>query len=156
MIKSVVTAHYVHKSNIQELVDKKIPSDKKADFLYFMEIVKDNNIPYDIIKYDKGNVTLITSPDWDEANEPIVGICRRWKDGEWFTEDGLCNPKETSNFRQIYHNKWQFVADDYSGFDIGKAKERTKLWNSIPNLDKKRIGNKNYWVQLLQENGMKV
>lgn len=158
MIKTVVTASYVHKSNINELIEKKIPTENTDDFKRFIRLVDNTAIIYDIIKYDKGNVTLISSPDWDQANEPIVGMCYRWKKDEWFDEYGNLNLncKATKNFRQIYHNKWQFVGDNYDGFDVEAAKERTKLWNSIPNLDKKRIGNKNYWIELLKENDIEI
>lgn len=156
MVKTVVKAHYVHKSNLKELIEK-IPDDKREDFINFMKLVNENLIEYDVIKYDRGNITLISSPDWDSSNEPIVGICRRWKVGEWF---GLSNklgiPKTTSNFKQIYHNKWQFVASDYEGFDVEKAKERTLLWNSIPNLNKSKIGYKEYWICLLKENNIEI
>lgn len=157
MIKTVVKASYVHKSNIQELIDKKIPTDKKEEFIKFMELIKSNNIPFDVVKYDQGNVTLITSPDWDTSNEPIVGECRRWKDGEWFNGENLNNNfKLTKNFRQIYHNKWQFVDESYQGFNVEEAKERTKIWNAIPNLNKSKIGNKVYWVELLTNHNIAV
>lgn len=154
MIKKVVTAGYAHKSNIKELMEKMVPEEKWEEFEKFIFLAV-KAFSFDVIKYDRGNITLITSPDWDSANEPLVGTCRRWKDGEWFDKGRISmNYKETNNFRQIYHNKWQFVSSDYAGFDIEMAKERTKIWNNIPNLDKKRIGNKNYWKNLLEENGI--
>ena len=154
MIKTVVTASYVHISNLEELIAKKIPQEEQSSFRKLIEDFAKTK-DFQIVKYDKGNVTFITSPDWDTADEPIVGTCYRFKKDEWFDIDGnLLTPKETQNFKQIYHNKWQFVSDTYQGFDVEKAKERTKIWNAIPNLDKKRIGYKNYWVQLLSDNNI--
>ena len=117
MIKIVGTAKYAHKSNISELADKCfVKPIEKQIFYKFIEEVVYKGIPFDIIKYDKGAITLITSPDWDIANEPIVGDCYRWGINEWF-HDKWVNPTTTSNYKQIYHNKWMFVSKDYKGFD---------------------------------------
>lgn len=158
MIKKVVTAGYAHKSNIKELADRMVPDEYRDKFFHFISLVNDACIQYDVVKYDKGNVTLVTSPDWDTAHEPIVGICMRWKAGEWFLEDGSLNTGYTvrKNFRQIYHNKWQFVSESYQGFNIEEEKKRTREWNKIPNLDKKRIGNKIYWEELLKQNNIGI
>ena len=169
MMKKVVKAMYVHKSNwieIQEEITRKDKKKRRAfhNFLLQAEI---EAIPYDVIKYDNGDISLITSPDWDIANEPIVGTVRRWKQDEWLNreteellldEKGMLNKPSyiRDNFKQIYHNKWQFVGEDYKGFNIEEAKERTKEWNAIPNLDKKRIGYKKYWMELLKENGFEL
>lgn len=152
MIKKVADAGYAHKSNARELCEKMVPFEIQDDFRRFLDMAE-KVFPYDIIKYQKENITLITSPDWDSANEPTVGICRRWKAGMWF--DGNClNYKEMRNFKQVYHNKWQFVADNYKGFDIQAAKDRTAAWNAVPCIDRKRIGYKNYWLDFLKNNGL--
>ena len=51
-----------------------------------------------------------------------------------------------------------FVADNYTGFDIQKSKERSKQIEAIPNIKslKSKIGNAKFWEQLLKENGMEV
>ena len=158
VIKTVMTAGYAHRSNTGELVEKKVPEDMRELFWKFLSSVEAEGIQYDIIKYDKGNITLITSPDWNTANEPIVGFCMRWNAGNWFNSDGTLNKdyKKTANFRQVYHNKWQFVEDGYTGFDVEKSKKRTAEWNSIPNINKSKIGYKKYWEKLLSENGLKI
>lgn len=154
MIKKVADAGYAHKSNASELCEKMVPAEMQDDFRKFLDMAE-KLFPYDVIKYQKGNITLITSPDWDTANEPIVGICRRWKAGMWFDEKEISlNYKRTKNFKQIYHNKWQFVSDDYKGFDIQAAKDRTAAWNAVLCIDKKRIGYKNYWLDFLKNNGL--
>ena len=156
MIKTVVQAHYVHKSNISELLRKKVPIDERLNVLELL-CQAESKYDYTVVKYDRGNITLIYSSDWDSANEPLVDVCYRWKAGEWFDTDGkITTPKVLKNGRQIYHNKWQFVASDYQGFDIEEAKARTKRWNKIPNLNKSKIGNKTYWVELLKANGIEV
>ena len=156
MIKRVGTAKYAHKSNVKELVAKcfKTPVEEKL-FLQFLNKVILHDISFDIIKYDKGTVTLISSPDWNTANEPIVGTCYRWKLVEWLREDWV-NPIITQNYKQIYHNKWMFVADNYSGFSIERAKQRSALWNSLPDIQsvKNKIGYKDFWAQYLAKYGI--
>ena len=160
MVKTVGNAHYVHRSNVEELYVKYVKIKDRDLFIKFVACVEQNGPKYDILKYtDNGNITLITSPDWDIANEPIVGLCYYWKSGYWFDKLGnLCNCKVTKNFRQVYHNKWMFVSDDYKGFDIETAKQRTTLWNSLPDIKevKKYIGNKEYWVNYLGRYGIEV
>lgn len=161
MIKVVGTAAYAHRTNVKELMNKKVPLYLQDDFQHFINLLSEIDFHYDILKYDRGNVTLITSPDWDTANEPIVGVCYRFnrEKVENITEQNFHSSyKRTNNFRQIYHNKWQFVGEDYKGFDIEKARQRTNLWMTIPDIKEKKkyIGNKNYWETLLLENGIPI
>ncbi len=158
MIKVVGTAKYAHKSNLQELMMKcfKRPLDMQM-FMQFLKRVDKQGITYDIIKYDKGNVTLISSPDWDTANEPIVGMCYRWKLTDWMTMNWV-EPSVTENFKQIYHNKWMFVAPNYTGFDLEKAKQRSEIWNNLPDIKsvKNKIGYKSFWKPYLGKYGISL
>ena len=160
MVKTVGSAHYVHRSNIDELYIKYVKEKDKANFVKFISYVEHNGPRYDIVKYDdKGSITLITSPDWNIANEPLVGMCYHWKSGSWFDNLGVIGDcRVTKNFRQIYHSKWMFVSDNYKGFDVELAKQRTKLWNSLPDIKevKKYIGYKKYWVEYLEKYGIEV
>lgn len=156
MIKVVGTAKYAHKTNVKELIAKCFKTKLEEQmFLQFLDKAILHGIAFDIIKYDKGNVTLIASPDWNTANEPIVGTCYRWKLNEWLREDWV-NPVVTQNYKQIYHNKWMFVADNYRGFDIEQAKRRSQLWNSLPDIKEVRnkIGYKDFWQNYLAQYGI--
>lgn len=147
-MKKVGTAMYVHKSALDELLNK-IKEEKDKNFLLqILKIAEEEIINYDIIKIDNKRVSLIQSPDWDTKNEPSVG------DSICFHQDGTRKKIKASN--KIYHCKYLFVKDDYAGFNIKKAKERAKLWNSIPNIKmhKSRIGNRPYWNNLLKENNI--
>lgn len=143
MIKKVVNAYYVHKSNVLELVKKVVPKELEGNFY---KLLNDFKEPYDIIKYDSGNITFISSPDFLIADEPIVGYCYRFKADCWNLP-----PKVRKDFKHVYHAKWMFVADDFDGFDVNRAKERTKLINSISGIDKKRIGNLDYWKEFVKQ-----
>ena len=148
MVKKVGYAVYAHRSNIAEFF-KNIPSDA---WPFVTEVLNVKFCDYDIVKYDKssGNVSLIRCSTWDYLNEPIV-------------EDSFCftptfSYKVIKGGTKVYHNKWMFVSDDYKGFDIEEAKERTKLWNSIPNIKeyKSKIGNIDFWYKLLKENNIEI
>lgn len=146
MIKIVQYARYAHKSNLNQLISNLNYSEAER----VKKIVRTFNNPFDIIKYNNGVVSLMRSSDWDTANEPTIDVS--------YTI-GLDNSvKVIRNGRQVYHNKWQFVSDDYTGFDIEEAKQRTKLWNSIPNINsyKNRIGNKVFWHELLNEYDIEI
>lgn len=152
-MKKVCQCLYVHKSNIDELFQN-IGYLEKEKILSIIKSKKENGFDFQVIKYNVKDrkLSLIQSPDWDTANEPIVG--------DSFMIDIISGEekltKKKPNNPQIYHSKELFVAPDYKGFDIAKAKERTKLWNSIPNINKNKIGYKNYWIDILSENGIEI
>lgn len=155
MIKRVVSAIYAHKTNAVELLAN------ITDLRYRYKVqclIEQFCYEYAVLKYDskKHTLSFIKSPDWEIANEPIVG-------------DSICYDLTVDNINlsagkvvkqcknpKIYHNKWQFVSADYRGFDIEQAKQRTVLWNSIPEIreNKSRIGNQAYWFGILDKYGI--
>ena len=140
-MKVVCGAYYVHKSNLNELFNKVNDPELEA-------LIQQTDVDYDVVKYDKGNVTLIKASDWDTANEPLIDYTVLFKAGS-LSEPGV----KRINGRQIYHNKWMFVSPDYTGFNVDEARKRTEIWNSIPDIKshKNRIGNKTYWINLLKQ-----
>ena len=146
-MKKVGTALYVHKSALDQLKFRISNSDeiRLANILYW---ANKYGLQYEIIKIDRQKVSLIDSHNWNTAFEPDVGISYCF-DMNTPTEYKVIKPSG-----KIYHCKELFVNPNYTGFDVNVAAERTKLWNSIPNLDKRRIGNKTYWVTLLESYGI--
>lgn len=130
--KQVGNTIYLHKS-----VEDKLPT----EILFTAKNKIPNDFNYDIVKYDesKGNITFISSPDWDISDEPIVGnaILIRGDGSERFIKQ-----KESP---QIYHHKWLFVNDSYNGFNTEESKERSRSWLRVPNIQFNKIGYKNYW-----------
>jgi hypothetical protein len=45
----------------------------------------------------------------------------------------------------IYHHKWLFVADTYTGFDVETAKEHSRRWLWLDGVDYRRIGKRSFW-----------
>lgn len=139
---------YVHK----DYVDKtKIPLDL---YIKAVKVLKkeDPKFEYTIVKWNPKNndFSFLYSPDWDESDEPYI------KDSYKISEDGSISYTKPKSDPQIYHQKWQFVGDDYKGFDIEQSKERTKRYTAaIAEIAKEkgiptkqissRIGYKSYW-----------
>lgn len=94
---------------------------------------------YHVVKFNpKTNVfSFIQSNDFDTNEEPSVDAVMTVK------PDGTV--KKQGNSGWIYHHKWQWVADDYKGFDVQKSKERSLKWSSLEGVDKSRIGQRKHW-----------
>ena len=161
-MKRVRNCYYVHQSCIEDLLNVAVDKDRRmiADFIQYCrsegnQYFNSENYPFDyIFKYDKANHKLsqIECFDFNEEKEPTV-------DDSYVLDLSTMEVKKVNSSRknpQIYHSKELFVHEDYKGFDIEEARQRTKEWNAIPNLDKKKIGRRNYWTQLLVENNMEV
>lgn len=153
-MKKIGNVYYVHKSNIQELLDI-LPSDEYKRRIIRLCKIREKSftlVPYEVIKYDvkQHKLSLIDSPDWNTANEPTQGDYTYWnfdKGTTAFVHGG----------NTVYHSKELFVSDDYTGFNIQEAKERTKLWQSLVSTEEKKlIGNKKYWNAWCIEHGIDV
>lgn len=152
MVKKVAYAYYVHKSNIDELLRMLNEKDRELVVSIIDTARMYLMLDFDIVKFDtkSKNTSLIQCSTWNSLNEPIVG-------------DSYCfhsnfDYKVIKGGTKVYHNKWQFVSDDYQGFSIDEAKQRTKDWNSIPNISnmKSKIGNIDFWYNLLRENHLRI
>lgn len=101
------------------------------------------NFEYVVVKYDLSThaVSFIQSDDFDTATEPTVG------DLHTIRPDGPCTFLRKLSDPWIYHHKWLFVLDDYSGFDVKASKARSIEWLRLPDIDFTRIGKKSFWGQ---------
>lgn len=152
MFKKVGFSMYAHKSNIDEIVSKISNVNKRNLIEAVRKMNEEIGKPFVVIKVntENGNISLIDSETWDTINEPIVG------DSYCFAADGTY--KVIRGGTKVYHNRWQFVSDNYIGFDIEEAKKRTETWNKIPNIKKlkSKIGNVTFWHNLLKENNLPI
>jgi hypothetical protein len=91
---------------------------------------------YNVVKFDKeGKFTFFNSPDFDTAHEPTAG--------KYVTVKG--KESKASETKSIWHHKWLWVKDDYSGFDVDQSFNRSKSWLQLPNINFSRIGSKKVW-----------
>ena len=98
---------------------------------------------YEVIKYNAadGSFSFIASPDWNTSHEPIVGDSYKVKkNGEVSITRQKADP-------QIYHHKWNFVRDDYKGFDVEKSVQRSIDWyrDAKADINMFKIGTQSYW-----------
>jgi hypothetical protein len=102
-----------------------------------------SDFEYAVVKYDLSTdtVSFIQSDDFDSAAEPTIGdLYTIRSDGTFTFRRKLADP-------WIYHHKWLFVQDDYSGFDVAESKSRSIKWLSLPNIDSRRIGKQSFWLE---------
>jgi len=134
--KEIGGAVYVHRDYIARLPSevevalKHIPDD--FDFVVVKLTSKTNS------------VSFIASPDFDTSDEPIVG------DSISVSPDGTPTRRRQLKDPWIYHHKWLFVTDDYTGFNIEQSKARSLHWMSLPDIDFRRIGRKSYWISSVE------
>lgn len=128
---------YVHKDYVAQT-----PIPPEALKVAVSKLPKDYD--YTAVKYNKsdGAFSFIQSPDFDTADEPTVGTSLK------VSSAGDVKRTNPPSDPWIWHNKWMWVGDDYKGFDIDKAKARSKQWKDVVGVDKavsSRIGKKSYW-----------
>ena len=87
------------------------------------QALQDNypNFEYNCIRYSPktGAVSFQEAPDFDTAREPKVG--------DYITvfPDGTI---KTGHSEYIFHHKWLWVQNDYTGFDVADAWEWSREW----------------------------
>lgn len=112
---------------------------------------------YDLLRWDKSKneLAFISSPDFDTAQEPLVGLIYRVvKEGDEYL---LLKAQKPPSNPLVYHHKWTFVKDGYHGFDVEKSKLRSESWKSVMGIDRtlsSKIGRLSFWNEWLAENGL--
>ncbi len=152
---------YVHKDYVKNTT---IPPDVYDKAKQSLEL-NHPGFEYNIVKHNKqtNNVSFLHSPDWDTTHEPHI------KHSVHVKPNGDTKYMAPKKDPQIYHQKWQFVGDDYKGFDVERSKLRTKQYTKTINDLKtktgdnsisKKIGTKSYWdrevVPHIKENNLKT
>ena len=133
---------YVHKD-----YEHVLPQDELTKAKSF--VPKEHLDKYNVTKFNKkaGSFSFIHSPDFDTSDEPISG------DSFKVHASGETKLTPQKSDPQIWHHKWQWVGDDYKGFDVEKSKQRSKQWKPITDEIKattdpsvmKKIGTNSYW-----------
>lgn len=144
--KLMMGAIYIHKSAISTLsIDEKTLYNNKLQYI--------GDFSFDIVKINlkESSVSFIQSPDWDVNPEPSVGDSIIVKSNN--------SIKITKGSNLIYHHKWMFVSDNYTGFDVAESKQRSELWMNHPKIltlksDKyekfnSKIGRREYWNNMV-------
>lgn len=129
--KEIGGAVYVHRAYMDVLPEM------AAKCLGFLV----NETEFTVVKYAEKaqTVSFIESPDFDIASEPEVG------DLVTVTFGGKTTCRKRLSDPYIYHHKWLFVKDEYSGFDVKASRQRSLAWLELEGIDRKRIGRQSYW-----------
>jgi hypothetical protein len=129
--KDIGGAIYLHRQYKDKLPDQK-------GFLEAEQIAIRNGFKdYNAIKWSKPSTyTFIECVGFDTEDEPEVGDYITVKPDGHF---------KVGYSGAIWHHKWLWVMDGYTGFDVNASKERSRKWLSIPGIDFSRIGNREYW-----------
>jgi SAM-dependent methyltransferase len=102
---------------------------------------------YNLIRYNAktGAIGFFNSPDFNTSPEPVNGeLMVVEPDG---TIRNVPLNKDLDK-QAIYHHKWQWVKDDYTGFDVAQSIERSIEWQKVVNregINRKRIGFQGVW-----------
>ena len=80
--------------------------------------------PYNSIMFDskKDVVRFDEAPDFDTAREPRVG--------RYVSVDLATGTAKEGKSDFIWHHKWLWVKDDYTGFDVDASREWSRKWAS--------------------------
>lgn len=102
-----------------------------------------DDFDYDVVKFDLQSkaTSFIRSADFDTAHEPTVGQSIR------VAHDKSIKRTDPSSDPFIYHHKWLFVSDDYTGFKVQASIRRSQQWLALDDIDTRRIGRRSYWEQ---------
>lgn len=121
---------YFHKKYAEDIIPEDIwYSAKRCMIEDFRSPNGGADFQYNTLIYDPTNerVTFVESPDFDTAREPVVGdyvTVRRNYDPhdsrKWIVTSGHSN--------YIYHHKWLWVDNNYTGFDVRESWEWSKEW----------------------------
>lgn len=85
-----------------------------------------------------GCFSFISCPGFDGQEEPAIGAAVKvFPDGSISTTREKADP-------QIYHHKWNFVREDYEGFDYLGSVARSISWAPFA-CDRSRIGTRSFW-----------
>jgi hypothetical protein len=98
---------------------------------------------FTIVRFDgrDGSAAFIASPNFNTADEPIVG------DSWLIKKDGSIKLTPQAADPWIYHHKWLMVGEDYKGFDVEESRRRSFMWSQLPDIDHSRIGKQSYWLK---------
>lgn len=138
--KKVGSRIYVH-WNYAEFVIPNEPLLKAAEIMERKyPFFKFNCLMYD---FKTGEIRFDEAFDFDTADEPKLGTYIR------VDENGFA----TLGFSEsIWHHKWLWVLDDYTGFNVEKSKSRSRLW--LSKLNEPAKGTMKTWTAQLKKIGL--
>ena len=110
---------YFHKNYAEDIMPSEVLSQAER-------LLEENHpgFEYNCLKYNPktGVVAFQEAPDFDTAREPIVG--------DYVSVNTNTGETKTGHSNYIWHHKWNWVKNDYNGFDVEESWEWSKKWLS--------------------------
>lgn len=101
------------------------------------------------IDYKKDSIAFYDSPEFDSVNEPAAGTMIT------VTDDLVSKPRKVS---QIWHHKWLWVDNSYTGFNVKDSIKRSEEWLATDTaedpLPYRGIGSRKTWNEWLAKKGL--
>lgn len=141
---------WLHKSYADEVINQ--------DLFRGAESKLPDWFDYDVIRVsrDQSEICFICSPDFDSSNEPLVSDSFKVKVIEG-REAKILSHTKLQKDPLIYHHKWIFVKDDYSGFSVSDSKKRSLEWKIALGVSRSlssKIGRMSFWDSWLNKNSL--
>ena len=110
---------YFHKDYAEDILPDEVLSQA-------MQLLEEEHpgFEYNCLKYNPktGVVAFQEAPDFDSAREPVVG--------DYVSVNTNTGVVKTGHSNYIWHHKWNWVKNDYSGFDVAESWNWSKRWLS--------------------------
>ena len=110
---------YFHKDYAEDIMPSEVLSQAE-------HLLEENHpgFEYNCLKYNPktGVVAFQEAPDFDSAREPVVG--------DYVSVNTDTGVVKTGHSNYIWHHKWNWVKNDYSGFDVAESWNWSKQWLS--------------------------
>jgi poly(A) polymerase len=107
---------YVHRKYAAEV----IPNDKLKFAAEVLKNIKANfRFNSIMFNFETGEVRFDEAKDFDTAREPHVGH---------YVAVSPNGTTREGDSKSIWHHKWLWVKDDYTGFDVDKARQWSTIW----------------------------
>ena len=110
---------YFHKNYAEDILPDEVLSQA-------MQLLEENQpgFEYNCLKYNPktGVVAFQEAPDFDSAREPVVG--------DYVSVNTDTGVVKTGHSNYIWHHKWNWVKNDYPGFDVEESWNWSKQWLS--------------------------
>ena len=140
--KQVGNQIYVHREYASDVIP--------AGLIEKAEALLPEGFEYNTLMYDTKRPEVLRfdqAPDFDTAREPIPG--------DMVTVNTETGEVKRSHSDQIWHHKWEWVKNDYMGFNVKESYDWSKKWTSKIK-DVNGIGSRRVWEEKLSKAGLKA
>lgn len=143
--KCIGSRVYIHKDSVQDTPFDGIVS----DCIHLLP----QDFEWNLLRISTidSSVGFYNCVEFDTVNEPVAGECISVKINE-----GTFPTITRKTINQIFHHKWLWVFDDYTGFDVAESVARSESWLKYDDVPFAVIGHKDKWEEWLKTKGLEL